>query len=274
MFQPVVPIGGAAGWAFLTRTAEAQKAAFTQAPSLKRDTDYFRDKIGEVRTASDLVSDRRLLRVALGAFGLEGDLNNRAFIQRILQDGTLETGSLANRLSDKRYQDFSAAFGFGDFDIPRTQLSDFGEEIVAKFETQQFESAIGAQNADMRLLMGMGRDLENIAGGTNTDDGKWFAVMGTPPLRAVFETALGLPTAVGGLDIDQQLELFKDRAQRAFGTADLSEIAGEEKRGELTRLFLARAEIRDLASAAPAGASAISLMQSSVALARSLGART
>ena len=123
-YAPVVPFGGLAGWAFLTRTREAQKTAFASSPAVQRDEAYFRDRIGGISSAEELVSDRRLLSVALGAFGLEDDINNRYFIRKVLEDGTLDPKALGNKLADKRYLELSKAFGFGDYATPRTKLSD------------------------------------------------------------------------------------------------------------------------------------------------------
>ena len=84
-YQPVIPSAGLAGWNFLQRTYDAQFKAFNASAQLQRDTDYFREKVGEIQSAEDLVKDRRLLSVALGAFGLQDDIDNRYFIQKILQ---------------------------------------------------------------------------------------------------------------------------------------------------------------------------------------------
>ena len=100
---PILPQSGFAGWAFLKRTMVAQKATFAAAAPLKRDEDYFRAKIGAINSAEDLVKDKRLLRVALTAYGLEGDVNNTYFIKKVLSDGTLTAGALANKLADKQY---------------------------------------------------------------------------------------------------------------------------------------------------------------------------
>jgi len=104
-FQPVVPLGGLGGWTFLTRTLDAQQAAFRDAPALSRDVDHFRERIASVRDAQTLVADRQLLRVALGAFGLDDDIDNRFFIRRVLEDGSADPAALGNRLADKRYLD-------------------------------------------------------------------------------------------------------------------------------------------------------------------------
>lgn len=121
-FTVTLPISGYAGWKLLKRTQSQQQALLAQNPAQQRDEDYFRQKISSVKTAEDLVSDRRLLRVALGAFGLSADLNNKFFIRKVLESDTLDSKSLASKLSDKRYKEMAEAFGFGTFSIPSTQI--------------------------------------------------------------------------------------------------------------------------------------------------------
>ena len=135
-FQPVLPLSGAGGWAFLRRTEAAQSAVFSRQPVIQRDEAYFRERIGKIQTAEALVNDRRLLRITLEAFGLEQDLNAKAFIRKVLEDGTLKTTALANRLTDKRYLELSAEFGFGDFTTPRTVLSDFADRLMLRWKAQ------------------------------------------------------------------------------------------------------------------------------------------
>ena len=108
-FQPVLPLTGYSGWGFLKRTMARQQAVQQALPVQQRDEAYFRDKIGKADTAEKLVNDKRLLRIALTAFGLEGDVNSKAFIQKILEGGTLKEGSLANKMADKQYAKFAAA---------------------------------------------------------------------------------------------------------------------------------------------------------------------
>ena len=75
-FQPIIPMSGLGGWAFLNATRNSQTKAFEQSPAISRDTDYFEARIGDIDSAEALVSDRRLLRVALGAFGLQDQMQN------------------------------------------------------------------------------------------------------------------------------------------------------------------------------------------------------
>lgn len=242
-FAPVVAGPGLVGWRFLERTFETQSAVFEKSPVLARDVDYFRENIKSVQTAEDLVSDRRLLTVALGAFGLGDDVNNRYFIQRILEDGTTKDDALANRLSDSRYTDLSAAFAFGDRPIPRTQLSSFADEITAKYLDQEFEVAVGKQDDMMRLGLNMKRALPEILAADVSDETKWFRIMGTPPLRQVFEVALGLPSSFAQIDIEQQLTVLQETAARRLDIGSLNDLVDEEKVDKLITNFMVRSQL-------------------------------
>ncbi len=244
MFQPVLPLGGFAGWSFLTRTMDSQKDAYAKSPEVAREVKYFEENIGKIKTAEDLVSDHTLLKVALGAFGLSDDIGSKFFIRKVLEDGTLSNDALANKLSDKRYLKMSQAFGFGDYPVPSTGLSDFGPKITAAYKERQFEAAVGEQNENFRLALGVDRDLAEIANKDLKEDTLWFTVMGNPPLRKVFETAFNLPKSFGTLDLDKQLATFKDKARAAFGDSGIKQFATPEKQEDLTRLFLLRADMQ------------------------------
>lgn len=260
-FQPVIPLGGFTGWTFLKRTMARQQDVMQSAPAFQRDEAYFRARIGRIDTAEQLVSDRRLLRISLTAFGLEGDLNNRAFIQKILEGGTLKEGSLANRLADKQYQKLSAAFGFGDFSVPSTKISDFPDKILAQFRERTFEVAVGAQQNSFRLALNAEREIPAVARRTLSEDAKWFTVLGSPPMREVFQTALGLPKSFASIDLDQQVSVLKTRTAAAFGTDTITQFRDPAKMEALVRRFHLRAEMADFAAGNSPAALALQLLR-------------
>ena len=261
MFQPVLPFSGVSGWRFLQSTYDRQYESFTKSADLKRDTEYFQKNIASIETAEDLVNDRRLLTVALGAFGLQDDLNNRYFIQKILEEGTTNDDSLANRFADPRYADLSRAFGLGPGEVRKTSDAGFAGDIIAQFQANRFEIAAGDQDQTMRIALYAQRELENLASEETSIDTKWFAIMGDPPMRSLFEKALSLPSAFGQIDIDQQLGVFKARASRVFGSADPSVFSDEAKRDELITRFVAMDQIDQLSASLSSGAIALSLLQ-------------
>lgn len=259
-FQPVVPLTGNAGWSFLTRTRDAQEDAFRSSSLNQRETTYFREQIANVTSAEELVSDRRLLSVALGAFGLDEDINNRFFIRKVLEEGTRNDEAFANRLGDKRYFQMAEAFGF-DLDPPNTQRGTFGDTITDAFLTRQFEVAVGNTDPDMRLALGLDRELNALADRDLSEAAEWFTVLGTPPLRRVFETALNIPAAASGLDIDRQLELFRDKARSLYGASAPSDFAEPSQQEDLIRRFLLQSEVSALSSSLTSGSVALSLLQ-------------
>ncbi|AOZ70765.1 flagellar protein [Rhodobacter xanthinilyticus] len=242
-YTPVVPLGGYAGWKFLSRTMEKQQATFVASAEIQRNEEYFREKIGEVKTAKELVSDRRLLTVALGAFGLDDDINNKYFVQKVLEEGTLDSDALANKLSDKRYLALSKAFGFGDFNTPRTVLSDFPDEILANYETRQFEIAVGDVDTTMRMVMTAQREIPELAAKTNSETTKWYTVIGSPTMSEVFRVGLGLPQSVSALDVDQQVEIYRQKTDAMFGSTDPAIFTESASMDKLLKTYLLRSEV-------------------------------
>lgn len=252
-FSPIIVGGGYNGWRMLSRTLDRQMEALSQSAELRRDDAYFKSKIAKVSTAEDLVSDRRLLKVALEAFGLGNDLNNRAFIRKILEDGTLDRGALANKLADKRYADFSRAFGF-DLKIPRTRMSDFADKILGAYKERKFESAVGEVSESMQLGLNAQRELRKIAGSNDSATTKWYKILGAPPVRKVIETVFSLPSSFAAIDLDQQIGVVKDKAQAMFGSSDPAIFRSDENLEKAIRLFTIRSEI-----SASSGASRFSI---------------
>ena len=249
-FQPTIPLPGIAGWRFLERTQGAQKAAFEKGPELQRDIAYFKEKIAGVATAADLVADRRLLKVALGAFGLEGEIDKKAFVRKILEGGTTDPASLANRLTDKSWYKLTEAFGFGDPGGARTGEAGFAAKLVEAYKTRAFEAAVGDADNDMRLAMNFRREIAELAKG---EGGSWFSVLGSKPLRQVIEKAYGLPKAFGQIDLDQQREVLRDKTSAMFGTDKLTAFQDAANVEKLIDRFLARAQIEAGVSATSPG---------------------
>lgn len=260
-FTPVIPFSGYAGWKMLDRTMERQQATFVASASIQLSEDYFRANIGNIKSAEDLVADRRLLEVALGAFGLSDDINNKFFIKKVLEEGTLSDDSLANKLSDDSYAALSSAFGFGDYDTPNTGLSDFADKILAKYETRQFEIAVGETNDSYRLALYTQRELPDIAGKSSNEVTKWYNILASEPLRTVFETALGLPSSIGTLDIDQQVRAFQKKAESYFGSSDPAQFMDSGKLDGLVKQFLLRDSITNGTTSTTGTSVALQILQ-------------
>lgn len=260
-FQPVLPLGGFQGWQILKANLETQQARFAEAPAQGRDREYFKENIGSITSAEELVKDYRLLRVALGAYGLSDDLPNRAFMEKVLSDGVDNDDALANRLADKRYLAFSEAFGFGGTLPPRTQSPGFADKVLSRFDEQAFEVAVGEQDSDLRLALTATREVPEIAAADTTDSVAWLTVMGNPPLRKVFETAFALPVSTGTLDLDRQLDIFRAGAERVLGSSEFSTLTDPNAVDELVKSFTLQSQIAAGPSFLTPGISALTILQ-------------
>lgn len=265
MYQPVVPLSGVAGWRFLERTEAAQRESFERSPQMARETEYFLENISSIGSAQELVQDRRLLAVALGAFGLGDEIGKTAFLQKILAEGTDDGSSLANRFVDPRYAAFSKAFGFGDVAGPQVARAGFGKEIVDAYKQQQFEISVGNVDESMRLALTFQREIADLAVAAKQGSSatQWYRVMGNEPLRAVVEAAYGLPSAFSGLDIDRQREMLEDKTRQIFGSSSVSVFEDPDAVETMINRFLARQQAEQGPGAGTPGMSALTLLQSS-----------
>jgi len=238
-FQPLVGQGGYAGWRLLARTGETQKALVARDPQVARDAAHVREKLGKVGSADELVSDFRLLRTTLSAFGLEADANNRFFIRKVLESDLSDSKSLANRLSDKRYRALAEAFRFGAGAGPSAKLAD---EIVGRHVSAELERRVGTIDGNLRMAMSAERELKALGASTASDNTRWYSILGSAPLRKVVEGALGLGTEFGKLPIDRQLAEMKARSGKLFGSESPSVFAEPANVEKLIQRFLVRAQ--------------------------------
>lgn len=240
-FQPQVPLPGVGGWRFLERTGASQQAAFEKSGGVAREIAYFRENIGSVTSAADLLADRRLLNVALTAFGLEDDVDKKAFIRKVLEDDLSDPKALANRLTAPEYKELAEAFGFNGGTAGKTGSADFAEKVVAAYKERAFEAAVGEVNDDMRLALNFRRAIADLSEGET--GGSWYTVIGSNPLREVFEKAYGLPSSFGKLDVDRQRDILRDKTSALFGTTDLTAFADAENVEKMITRFLARSQL-------------------------------
>lgn len=267
VFQPVIGTGGYAGWRVLESTQARQQETFDRSPVIQREIDYFRENIANATSAEALVSDRRLLSVALSAFGLGDEINKQAFVQRVLEEGTLLTTSFANRLNDPRYLAFAETFSYGNVVDPAVGTEAFREDIIARYKTFEFERAVGETDNDMRIALNFKREIaaiaETAAASPDNERLAWFQIMGNQPLRELVGTALNIPAEAAQVDIDQQQEMFADKANQIFGDSSPKVFADQEVLNEAIRRFFLNRQVENGPSALTPGVGALTLLQSS-----------
>ncbi|TPE52491.1 DUF1217 domain-containing protein [Amaricoccus solimangrovi] len=262
-YTPQVPLSGIAGWRLLGRTEAAQRAAFGNSADIKADVAYFAEHVGSVGSAEELMADRRLLKVALGAFGLGEWIDRKAFVRKVLEEGTTEKDALAVRLTEPNFRKLSAAFGFGDASGARTATEGFAAKIAEAYETRAFEAAVGEADEDMRLALNFRREIADLAGSEGEKGGSWYSIIGSRTLSQVAQYAFGLPTAsFGALDVDRQRDILMKKCEAVFGSSDLSVFRDPANVGKLIDRFLARSQLENGSTSTAGSSPALTLLRS------------
>lgn len=233
-----VGLTGLAGWRVLQRTEARQVEATAKDPVVQRATTYFRENLTATTSAEDLVGDYKMLQVALGAFGLEEDAPNKAFIRKVLEADVGDSASLVNRLGDKRYLKLAQTFQ-GRSDVATT-----GRTITDAYVQHQFALRVGKGDESYRLALNARDEVKAFAGRTSSDKTLWYEVLGNEALRTVFGGAFGMNSSVANLSVDRQLELFMSASERVLGSSRFADIATDTTIDKLTTRYLALSQIQ------------------------------
>ena len=259
-FAPVLPAGGLTGYRFLQRTHADQLATYLKSPEIEREIAYFRDHAGAATDAGALVGDRRLLAVVLGAFGLDDDIDKRAFLRKVLDEGTATPDAFANRLVEPAYRDMAATLGFGDFG-GLLIFEGTREDIIARYRERQFERALGEVDIDMRLALNFRREAARIGETADSDRTAWLRLLGSRPLRQVIEGALGLPDSFALVDLDRQVAEIERRGAALIDGPVRDGLTDPATLDAIIRRYLLNAQASAGAAPAVAGSAALDLLR-------------
>ena len=122
-------------------------------PVVSRESEYYLAHIGDVKSIDDFLGNDRLFKYAMKAFGLQDMDYAKAFIRKVLEEGDDYDDSFANKLSDKRYQDFATTFNFARYGDATTAFDRTQQGTVDNYVRQTLEQEAGDQNQGVRLAL-------------------------------------------------------------------------------------------------------------------------
>ncbi|WP_424979674.1 DUF1217 domain-containing protein [Leisingera sp. S232] len=201
-------------------------------------SDEITDKLDSMTQARDVVLDLSLFEASLDLFGLghrSGDFN---VMTKTLDSDLSSEISYANLHHDNNMKAMAYAFSFNKGEEAKVYPDGFAEELADLYTTRQFEIEIGNSDPNMRLALALERELQSVADEGGSEDAHWYNIIGSQPLRTVFETALALPSTFAQLDIERQLVELQDRTERAFGVSHPADLLEPDKLDEFRRRFL------------------------------------
>ena len=185
-----------ASYQLLTRDLAGTLSRTAASPVVTRETAYYRENISKVKSVDDFLGDSRLFAFAMKAFGLEEMTYAKAFIRKVLEEGTDDPHSFANTLADRRYTEFAEVFNFARYGTTTTAFDRTQQGTVDRYLRQNLEEAAGLDNEGIRLALYFERRASEINSPLD--------ILADKALLTVAQTALGISAATAALDIDKQ----------------------------------------------------------------------
>ncbi|WP_426608561.1 DUF1217 domain-containing protein [Bradyrhizobium sp. McL0616] len=121
------------GYNYITRNLQQSLTRVGQQTDVAREAAYYKANIGKVKTVDDFMSNYRLYSYAMKAYGLEDMTYAKAFMKKVLESDLNDSKSFVNKLVDKRYQEFAAAFSFNGSATPVAQSGDQTDEMIGLY---------------------------------------------------------------------------------------------------------------------------------------------
>ena len=81
-------------------------------PTVKAQTEYYKQNIGSVKTPSDLVNNYRLFSYVMTAYGMGDQVYAKGLVQKVLDQGTYNSNNLAYKLNNPNMLALAKAFDF------------------------------------------------------------------------------------------------------------------------------------------------------------------
>jgi len=258
MVQPAIPMSGLAGWSFLQSTYNRQLETFSDSASVKNDRAYMSEKLSKPVSLDDFMSDRRLLRVTMTAFDLGGEEWKGGFIRKVLEEAATPDSTFLERLNNPAYTKFAETFAFEDGTLSLD--ADKIEQLGENFETAAFRIAVGDVDENMRLSLNYQQKIVDIAGTGSSNDAIAYRILGNPPVKAVLEAALNLPSDISKQPIEKQAEILRDKLSSSFGISDLSQLTDPDNVNAVIRRFHVMETVNNGPSAMTPGYTALTLL--------------
>lgn len=197
-------------------------------PDVKRESEYYLSKIGSIKTVDAFFADSRLYNYAMKAHGLEDMAYAKAFMRKVLSEGTDSEDAFANKLSDSRYKDLVASLNFARYDEAATSFDRAQKGVVEKYNRQTLELDAGTENSGVRLALYFERMAPAITSG--------YSIIADPAISQVVRTVLQMPDEFVATDVDRQSAYYED-------VLDLADFQDPVKVGSFLERFTALWEI-------------------------------
>lgn len=191
---------------FIDATKDRQMESLRNEARHQRDADAFLERITSITSPEEFVQDYEVYSFVMKAFDLEDQIFGRGMIRKVLESDPLDDTSLVNRLTNVNLGELHGALGFTTPDGP--QVPDFSDPTWQQgIVDRYFETVFLNENNDQNATVGTVLEFRSKVAEIDS----WIDVLKDREMGEFFRTALGLPSQMGTLDIDQQERIFESR---------------------------------------------------------------
>jgi hypothetical protein len=230
-------------------TEEKQRDLIRNSAQHSRAIEHFLGNIKKVETVDQLMEDPELYAFVMRAFDLEDQIFGKAMMSKILKSNIEESDALVNRLTDPRFKALYKEMGFGTDGVGNinTILKSWQTRMVDRYVDRQFVNAQSEENDTLGTVLEFRRKVDGIT--------RPIDVLKDRGLTEFFQTALGLPKQLSGLDIDRQVAILNKKF-------DFEKLSDPEEVDRLISRYVAISDATKGVSQVQNGA--ITLMQGAV----------
>jgi len=178
-----------------------------------KKAELYQERIQSIDTVKELLADRDVIDVVIGAYGLDPEDVTDDFLKQVFASDLSDPKSFVNQQPDSRWAELVASFNFdANGNLTRETIGTVqqrGEtlETVNKYLRQTLEETEGASNEAVRLALYFERTAPNI-----TDA---YGLIADDALMAVFRTTFGFSDEFSNMDVDQQARIINDNLDLA-----------------------------------------------------------
>jgi hypothetical protein len=233
-----------ASYLSIAKNLDRSLALKSEEKPVARETAYYLDTIGGIKSIDDFMANTRVYNFALEAFGLGDMAYAKAFIRKVLTEGVSDSGAFANKLSDTRFKAFAKVFDFAGKGDAATSTTETGQGTVDRYVRQKLETSAGEDNPGVRLALYFRRVAPDVS--------SVYGLLADEALWAVVKTVFGFPDAMANADITRQADAITQRL-------DVSDLKDPDKVDRLLQRFSAAYDAQQSITADPV----LTLFQSS-----------
>jgi len=208
---------------FFAGDPAAARARISEKPNIAREVEYYKENISNIKSIDDLMNDTQIYATVMRAYGLEDMAYAKGFMRKLLEGGTDDPESMANKLTDTRYKNLVSDFNFVRHGEATTAFDRTQSGVIDNLYSQRIEADAGLQNGGARLAIYFQRKSEDVE--------TPYALLADTALLKFIQTTYSFPETMSLLPIEKQAAMIEEKL-------DVSDLKDPEFVDNLVNRFL------------------------------------